>query len=128
MRPPPDRSPRCRSCGYALSGLAVDGKCPECGRPIWKPGSFENEDICLWIGAGSLLCLGVFVFAAPILGGVAIYFGLRDRRRSGFKGKRLAGMVMGMFAILFGLALTLAIVLFYAHWLSLWRSMGGGGV
>ena len=28
--------PRCRKCGYILSGLAMDGRCPECGTPVAK--------------------------------------------------------------------------------------------
>lgn len=29
-------APACWQCGYTLSGLGVDGQCPECGTPIWS--------------------------------------------------------------------------------------------
>lgn len=28
------RTPRCEDCGYTLTGLAPDRRCPECGRPV----------------------------------------------------------------------------------------------
>jgi hypothetical protein len=33
---PPPVHPRCWKCGYELSGIRVDGKCPECGTDIWS--------------------------------------------------------------------------------------------
>ena len=31
---PPKRRPLCNECGYVLTGLATDGRCPECGMPV----------------------------------------------------------------------------------------------
>lgn len=31
---PPDNALLCEFCGYNLTGLSADGRCPECGRPI----------------------------------------------------------------------------------------------
>ena len=31
---PPVRRPLCQECGYTLTGLATDGRCPECGTPV----------------------------------------------------------------------------------------------
>jgi hypothetical protein len=37
--------PTCWKCGYNLTGLAVDGLCPECGTPVWsqKPANVSYE-------------------------------------------------------------------------------------
>lgn len=52
----PVTRPTCWKCGYALTGLRVDSKCPECGTPIWGPrmGSTEGDRL-----AGRILSWGI---------------------------------------------------------------------
>lgn len=42
---PPPAQPTCWKCGYNLSGVRVDGQCPECGTPIWSvpPGAADDK-------------------------------------------------------------------------------------
>lgn len=35
--------PRCWSCGYELSGMPREGKCPECGSPFKLPEHTHDE-------------------------------------------------------------------------------------
>ncbi|MBX3403414.1 MAG: DUF4190 domain-containing protein [Phycisphaeraceae bacterium] len=36
--------PTCWKCGYNLSGVRVDGQCPECGNPIWSVPPSASDD------------------------------------------------------------------------------------
>ena len=47
-------APRCAACGYELTGLRVEGVCPECGAPVWSP--LQGQDPYLALGITSLVC------------------------------------------------------------------------
>jgi len=66
--------PTCWNCGYELTGIRVDGSCPECGTPVWsRPeptyASPDAQQALIW-GIVSL-CL-FFVCLGPLAGLVAI--------------------------------------------------------
>ena len=39
----PTSTPTCWQCGYTLSGLGVDGQCPECGTPVWSSRGIDQS-------------------------------------------------------------------------------------
>jgi len=41
---PPSDAPPCPKCGYDLTGLPRDGRCPECGEPFDKERLAERAD------------------------------------------------------------------------------------
>lgn len=62
----PPNTPLCWNCGYDLSGLAIDTKCPECGTPVWsrppaQPTDPDANRAMIW-GIASLVasvaCIG----------------------------------------------------------------------
>lgn len=77
--------PRCWSCGYDLTGLRVEGACPECGTSIWSSSPRAplrpSEKLASVLGVVSLLmpCFGPF---ACIPGVVAVTLSLRTLHRA----------------------------------------------
>lgn len=35
-------TPTCWQCGYLLTGLGVDDRCPECGTPVWSSPGIDH--------------------------------------------------------------------------------------
>lgn len=117
---PPGSQPTCWKCGYVLSGLRVDGACPECNTPIWGPrenasdretGKLANE-ILVW-GIVSL-CL-TFVCLGPLGGLVAIPAFVKHRQfrilnnagaaAPGHAGTAKAGIICARVAAIISIAL-----------------------
>jgi predicted RNA-binding Zn-ribbon protein involved in translation (DUF1610 family) len=118
VAPPP--IPRCWKCGYELSGIRVDGKCPECGIDIWsRPPSSQTNGLAIAsmvVGIVSLVTLmGCFPVGA-VLGIVAVVFGHMGRKQSKSMsgaiggGMAMAGLSMGWVSV----GLSLAILALYA--------------
>lgn len=67
--------PLCLTCGYKLSGLRIDGVCPECGTPVYAgpdtvrtaPGS---QAVLVW---GIVSIVTLFACLGPLAGFLAIY-------------------------------------------------------
>lgn len=67
--------PTCWSCGYELSGIRVDDRCPECGVAVWSrpqgdAASISRAKHALGWGIASLVLF--FVCLGPLAGFVAI--------------------------------------------------------
>lgn len=75
--PPPPTQPTCWKCGYNLSGVRVDGQCPECGTPIWSvpPAAAGSSTATVALVLGilglvlSVTCIGPLAigFAIPAI-------------------------------------------------------------
>lgn len=77
----PRQYPRCRRCGYDISGVRIDGVCPECAEPILNfyeripdpdaPPSFIAVTACT---IGLLSIPGAFIGGLPgvVLGAIAL--------------------------------------------------------
>lgn len=80
------RPPRCWSCGYDLTGLKVEDRCPECGIAIWDshPRTLaeapRQPDAAAPLGLLSLpvICFGPL---ACIPGVLAVVLGIRTLAR-----------------------------------------------
>ena len=71
----PTTRPTCWSCGYELSGMRVDDRCPECGveiwsRPIGDAASIKRAKHALGWGIESLITF--FLCIGPLAAFVAI--------------------------------------------------------
>lgn len=100
----------CIECGYDLSGTAVGGQCPECGRPTADslrtlPVQTSNSSLpmtAMVLGIVSIVSVLVCLPLA-VCGPVALALGWKANRdiRSGAiigsAGMATAGMVMGVF-------------------------------
>jgi len=67
--------PTCWNCGYELSGLRVEGHCPECGTPIWSQGGpalQANGDASAALVWGVVSLVLFFTCLGPLAGFVAI--------------------------------------------------------
>lgn len=113
-------APSCITCGYDLSGRPVDGLCPECGDPIWRPelvrlvagGGWPQARAAFILGLASIPCLLVFGLGGVILGGAAVYVSMgveREYRKGGISAaaRHLSGVgqVLGFFGLVFGLCI-----------------------
>ncbi|MGD9690573.1 MAG: hypothetical protein AB7K52_12610 [Phycisphaerales bacterium] len=61
-------TPACQHCGYDLTGMKVEGNCPECGKPIWSAAAPDQADalarrVQLW---GILSLVLLFVCLGPL--------------------------------------------------------------
>ena len=123
----PPTTPSCITCGYDLTGQRVDGRCPECGDPIWRPelarlvagGGWPRARAAFTLGLLSIPGLLLFGVGAVVLGGLALYVSSgveRDQERGGIsEGARMlsgVGQVLGFFGLVFGLGLTLLWLVF----------------
>ncbi|MHC5028220.1 MAG: hypothetical protein ACYTGR_15820 [Planctomycetota bacterium] len=126
------RDGRCHACGYALSGLAETGTCPECGIPYDRESAHRLEpwpsafEVCLRLGwpvmglviAGVLLTAPSFVMLSLPLGWAMIvavavnsYYQVRSMlRRSLPDAVRTKGPV----AILRAIGTTLCVIILLA--------------
>lgn len=78
----PTPEPRCWNCGYGLSGLRVDGVCPECATPIYAGPPPErtaagSQSVLVW---GIVSIATFFACIGPLAGLVAIYPIVRGNR------------------------------------------------
>ncbi len=83
---PPTEVPRCPSCGYDLTGLRVEGLCPECGKQIWPRVYLRRPlfaaDFAAVLGVISLICVLCLGPIACVPGALAVVLGLRARRHA----------------------------------------------
>lgn len=82
--PSPPTQPTCWKCGYNLSGVRVDGRCPECGTPIWSvppaAAGSSTATVALVLGIlGLVLCVTCI---GPLAIGLAIPAIIIGRRAS----------------------------------------------
>ncbi len=113
--------PRCTFCGYILTGLQVNEKCPECGKPIWdsniNPPTSGQSVASLVLGIVSLVSCLMYGIPALILGPLAIIFGeianrqfKRGERGGNTKGFALAGRICGWIGLAAGLTFAVIIL------------------
>jgi hypothetical protein len=118
--PPPPTQPTCWKCGYNLSGVRVDGQCPECGNPIWSvpPGAVDDKiaTTAFILGVSGvvtcLMCIGPLAIGlgipAIILGRKASVESVATQGRpSASRGTAKAAVILGWvtvgLSVLFGL-------------------------
>lgn len=119
---PKHTTPTCVSCGYELTGLQVEGTCPECGSPVWQPPVLHDPYMALSItsfvcGILSLIgCFAVGPFAflpalvGVVTGEIAAAKYKRSTIRSSGRGLAIAGRIMSWIGVAIGLAF-LAVIL-----------------
>lgn len=106
--PPPPIQPTCWKCGYNLSGVRVDGQCPECGNPIWSVPPAATDDkvatAAFILGITGLvtcvMCIGPLAIGlgipAIILGRKASVEAVANQGRPGAsRGTARAGVILG---------------------------------
>ena len=112
MQAPPiirDSSYRCIECGYDLSGTAIGGNCPECGRPTVDSLRSPNARYAHSTLATVSLIMGILgVVLCPICGPVAIvisHMAKNEISRGGYssssQGFVTAGFVLGIIGTAF---------------------------
>ena len=120
----PGFQPTCWKCGYALSGLRVDGVCPECNTPIWGPRveATDKETDSL---ANSILVWGIvslcltFVCLGPLAGFLTIPAFVKNKKfrilyESGAATRSQAGTVKaGMICARIAALVSIALVALY---------------
>lgn len=125
----------CASCGYGLSGLAVDGLCPECGTPIaysLNPQTRQSSGSAVAsLVLGIVSIVGCMAYGLPslICGPLAIYFGMVGLRqaREGSASQSSAGLARaGLICGIIGSALALIGIAFFAIALFLPMAAGSG--
>lgn len=109
---------RCVQCGYDVSGSAVGGTCPECGKPISESIRFAQpgEEPCgtatasMVLGIISLLVCGMF-------GPIAIWLYVNAKREMAAGGfsrsahyQANAGLLMGVASLIVSPILVMIIV------------------
>ncbi|MEM0983454.1 MAG: hypothetical protein AAGI17_05850 [Planctomycetota bacterium] len=116
------KTPTCWKCGYELSGLAIDGNCPECGTDIWsaEPVVERSEDAKSAMIWGIVAIVTFFACLGPIAGFVAIPAILKANRakaavRTGrFSQDQIEGATTGLVLGWITAGLSMAVVGFYA--------------
>lgn len=89
--------PRCRRCGYDLTGLRVEEACPECGASIWpsadeliswarREGKALSD--CGWAAAAAVLLWFVFPPLGLLTNAAAMYWAFTAFRMSPGPGNR----------------------------------------
>lgn len=107
--------PTCISCGYELTGLQVEGTCPECGAAVWQPTTTHDPHTALSITCfvcGILSLVSCFA-AGPlslipglvgvITGEIAASKYKRSAIRSSARGMATAGRMMSWIGVALGL-------------------------
>ena len=103
---PTPADPQCTFCGYVLTGLNVNEKCPECGKPIWdsniQPPTSGLSIASMVLGIVSLLGCSMYGIPSLILGPLAIIFGeisnrqlKRGERAGNTRGFSITGRICG---------------------------------
>ncbi|MCZ6734267.1 MAG: DUF4190 domain-containing protein [Planctomycetota bacterium] len=110
---------RCLQCGYDVSGSAVGGTCPECGKPIGESLRATQKGDRSCGSATAALVLGILsLTVCALLGPIAIFAATSAKKEMAVGGysrgshtMAKAGLIMGIIStVLFGL-LTLAVIL-----------------
>ncbi|MCC6906445.1 MAG: DUF4190 domain-containing protein [Phycisphaerales bacterium] len=107
VEPPPIIQPSgyaCIECGYDLSGTAIGGQCPECGRAIVDSLRARQSEMPASSMPVTSLILGILgVVACSLCAPAAWYLGAKARRdiREGAvsaagQGMATAGWILGM--------------------------------
>jgi hypothetical protein len=119
--------PRCATCGYELTGLRVDGACPECGAPVWSPA--QGQDPYLALGVTSLVCGVLSLVACLSFGpfsvlpaGAGIVTGeiaVRKYRKAGISATGRGLAVAGRITSWIGMALGVVIGGIFAYFIAL---------
>lgn len=105
--------PRCTFCGYILTGLSVNEKCPECGKPIWdsniSPPTSGLSIASMVLGIVSIMSCMAYGLPALITGPLAIIFGeisirqfKRGERAGSTRGFSLTGRICGWIGFTIG--------------------------
>lgn len=114
-------TPRCLRCGYALVGLDVGGRCPECGEAVWNSNRVLPTS---GMSIASMVCgivglVGCVLYGLPtlLLGPLAVIFGeigARQLKRGECGGNTYGFAMAGRICGLIGTVLvygTLAVVI-----------------
>lgn len=118
--------PRCPVCGYEISGIAVDGVCPECGNTVWQmvhqPPTSGYAIASLVLGCVTILTCAMLGPLALLTGGPAVICGeiaarqiTRGERGGASKGLALAGRILGWFGVVMGVIGIGVMVFMYAN-------------
>ncbi len=108
----PAPKPICQ-CGYDLTGVRVEGRCPECGNWVWQPRAVPTSSLALLSGALGLLALVLF-WTGPIgiaIGVVSIRVGTRACRSASGPVLAICGIGLSVLGIIAGLILVSVVVL-----------------
>ena len=109
-------TPTCVSCGYELTGLQVEGTCPECGSPVWQPpvlhdpymGLSITSFVCGILSLIGCFAVGPFAFLPALVGVVTGEIAAakykRSTIRSSGRGLAIAGRIMSWIGVAIGLA------------------------
>lgn len=116
--PPPPSQPACWKCGYNLTGVRVDGICPECGTPIWSvpPAAADSTRATTAMVLGivglvlCLTCIGPLAIGlaipAIIIGRKASVEAVALQGRNNGQGSARAGVICGWITVGLSIALT----------------------
>lgn len=125
--PPVQGQPACWKCGYNLSGVFVDGVCPECGTPIWSvpPAAADSTRATTAMVLGivglvlCLTCIGPLALGlaipAIIIGRKASVEAVALQGRNTNAGSAKAGVICGWITV----GLSIAIIALYGVMIAL---------
>ena len=79
-------TPRCNACGYELTGLQVEGACPECGTKLWanQPAPNYRSNVAIYNESPALRQTKLWApwaILVPLLGGFMVIVNAAHAKR-----------------------------------------------
>ena len=89
----------CESCGYRLTGLPIDGRCPECGTPVAESTVDSGRSMTAWETSPSWRTFAATT-AACVLRPARFFRGLRSRVIDDAPARRFAARHLALASVL----------------------------